>query len=673
MNSHKKDVNDYFKYLRLYYMELAKKRKKELEEKKKKEELIAQRRKKQQEEFDIAKKQLQDNIDNINKKKVVSKSDINKNEIKENTKVNNLEYVINPNIKNSVKDTKENEKKKNNTNLKQEQIKKQEEQKQKLEVEKTEVQKKQEIEKKNAEVQKKLEAEKKKVEIQKKQEVEKKNADEQKKLETEKKEKETKNKTPKGIDSKTNEKNKDKLETKDKNTKKSKKNKEEPNNEKKENKKENKKEEPKNNKEKQEDDKKKKTPKEEEKIKLGKNEFIKTINKRIKDDYESLRELDLEVHRINSLLNNTKDISDIKKLMDRLNNNQKNISSIIDRINMIKDSSIISVAYSLSKTKPNELKDYIKLLEKEPNNSKYLKELYPEFKAKLDYTDTINNIKKKTDKQSETLNKKHNELIKLENKKENNDVDLSNFNTKINTFKDKLLHFQMSIMSLENKVRGIKPIEKTETKYFLNNIEIKNTHQLEQIAIKLSKDPNNKMPAEQIFNNLRSKLKTVTNNTIVPSNNLKNSLLEEKNKLNLTNKDIISTLKEIKEFKNEFELEFNDQLSTSEFYEYYSEIEAVENKLTNQKNKADLLNSTIDKSIIENDKKIAEIEKMNLEKEKQQKLKDKEKQNEQKQQTNKPKEQTNNKNNYYNMYQDYYNQMYGYNNMEQEEERKRSR
>ena len=36
MNTNRKDVNDYFKYLKLYYIELAKKRKKELEEKKKK-------------------------------------------------------------------------------------------------------------------------------------------------------------------------------------------------------------------------------------------------------------------------------------------------------------------------------------------------------------------------------------------------------------------------------------------------------------------------------------------------------------------------------------------------------------------------------------------------------------------------------------------------------------
>ena len=49
MNSNKKDVNDYFKYLRLYYIELAKKRKKELEEKKKKQLEIDIKRKKEEE------------------------------------------------------------------------------------------------------------------------------------------------------------------------------------------------------------------------------------------------------------------------------------------------------------------------------------------------------------------------------------------------------------------------------------------------------------------------------------------------------------------------------------------------------------------------------------------------------------------------------------------------
>ena len=56
MNSNKKDVNDYFKYLRLYYMELAKKRKKELEEKKKKQHEIELKRKKKEEELLSAKR-----------------------------------------------------------------------------------------------------------------------------------------------------------------------------------------------------------------------------------------------------------------------------------------------------------------------------------------------------------------------------------------------------------------------------------------------------------------------------------------------------------------------------------------------------------------------------------------------------------------------------------------
>ena len=40
MNSNKKDVNDYFKWIRRYYLELMKKKKKEIEEIKKKNEEI---------------------------------------------------------------------------------------------------------------------------------------------------------------------------------------------------------------------------------------------------------------------------------------------------------------------------------------------------------------------------------------------------------------------------------------------------------------------------------------------------------------------------------------------------------------------------------------------------------------------------------------------------------
>ena len=246
--------------------------------------------------------------------------------------------------------------------------------------------------------------------------------------------------------------------------------------------------------------------------------------------------------------------------------------------------------------------------------------LYPEFKHKLDYTDIVNNIKKKTDAQELELNKKIDEYSKLENQKDDNQKDMGVFKSKINLFKDKLLKFQMSIMNLENSVQNIVPVVKTETKYYLGNIEIKNQLQLKQIAMRLSQDPNNNQSLEQIYNSLQSRLKTVTKETIEPSNNFKISLMEQKNKLIPTKKDISLTLEEVRDFKREFQSEYNDYLSSTEFYEYYSEIEALEEKLINQKNKTDLLNSKIDKSIIENDKKIAEINKMNLEKQKEQKL-----------------------------------------------------
>ena len=58
MNTNKKDVNDYFKYLRLYYIALAKKKKKELEEKKKNEEELLIRKKHLEEELIINRKKV---------------------------------------------------------------------------------------------------------------------------------------------------------------------------------------------------------------------------------------------------------------------------------------------------------------------------------------------------------------------------------------------------------------------------------------------------------------------------------------------------------------------------------------------------------------------------------------------------------------------------------------
>jgi len=318
---------------------------------------------------------------------------------------------------------------------------------------------------------------------------------------------------------------------------------------------------------------------------------------------------------------------------------------------MIKDGTILKVAYDLSKTKPNELKEFIKEWEKEPNNAKYLRELYPEFKYKLDYTDTVYNIKEKTEDKKRDLENKIDEYTKLNENQKNNDKNISAFKTKLNSFKDKLLRFQMSVSTLENDVKNIVPVLRTETKYYLGNMEIKNELQLKQIAMKLSQSPNNTLSLEQIYNELKNKIKTVTKETIEPSNNFKINLLEQKNKLISTKKDINLTIEEVRDFKREFQSEYNDYLSSSEFYEYYSEIESIEDKLVNQKNKTDLLNIKMDKSILENDKKIAEINKMNI---KMQKQKQFEKLQRQQQNPN----QHQNPNQQQNINQQYYNQNY---------------
>ena len=84
MNGNKKDVNDYFKYLKLYYRDLAIKKKKELEEKKKKKEEIEAIRKKHEEEFLFAKKEQEVNIENEKQgqKKIVNEVKIKINEQK---------------------------------------------------------------------------------------------------------------------------------------------------------------------------------------------------------------------------------------------------------------------------------------------------------------------------------------------------------------------------------------------------------------------------------------------------------------------------------------------------------------------------------------------------------------------------------------------------------------
>ena len=213
-------------------------------------------------------------------------------------------------------------------------------------------------------------------------------------------------------------------------------------------------------------------------------------------------------------------------------------------------------------------------------------------------------------------------------------------------------------------------------KWKIGNIEIKNMEQLKKIAAQMSKEPNNTLSLEQIYNKLRARLIVKTESQIVPSNNFKVELLEQKTNLASTKRDILSTLEEVRDFKNEFENEYNDYLSSTEFYNYYSEIESIENNLVNQKNKVDTLDLTVNKSIKENDKKIAEIEKMELVRQKQQKEKEEQEklqkqgqqQNNQNQQNTMNYNQFNNINNYpQNMFEQYY----GYE--EPEQERRRSK
>ena len=64
----------------------------------------------------------------------------------------------------------------------------------------------------------------------------------------------------------------------------------------------------------------------------------------------------MEIHRINKELENTKDINDIDKLINRIKGNKEKINEVINRIDMIKDGSIINIAYDLSKEKSKDLK-----------------------------------------------------------------------------------------------------------------------------------------------------------------------------------------------------------------------------------------------------------------------------------------------------------------------------
>ena len=379
----------------------------------------------------------------------------------------------------------------------------------------------------------------------------------------------------------------------------------------------------------------------------------------------------MENYRINQELENEKDLNEINKLIERANKNSKETKEVINRINMIKDGSIITIAYSLSKTQPKSLKDYIDLLKKKNNNTKYLNELYPEFKYKLDYTEEVNYINKENELLISNLNNKKDYLDKLETKKDSNEKNMDGYNDKLLKFRDKLLNFQMIVMNYSTKIKNIVPKEELVTKYFLGDKEIKNSLELKKLSIKIAGE-SNKNP-EEVFNNLRSKLRVVQEKNIVPSANYKNDLLNEKTSLNMTKKEILETVNEVSNFKDEFNNEYNDILSTSEFYNYYSEIESLENKLSRENDKTNILSNEIDKNILDNDKKVMEIEKINLEKKKKEKMEKNKKQQQKNQQQQQ--NQQNNLNQNMNPYMNnvMYNNMYQnpYDNYEYEEEKTR--
>lgn len=689
MNSNKKDVNDYFKWIRRYYLELMKKKKKEIEEiKKKNEEIEITRKKKQQEYENVINNQLESKKakEENSRKKVVEKKEIKKKTTlkEETTKINNptINKTRAINIELERKRKLEEQKKKDLENIKKLNEKK------KLEEDK----KKNEEKKKQQERAKKLDEEKKKQqeELKKEQEKKKKLEEEKIKQENEKKKDEQNNKTKeekeknnevnkdnlknnannKNINKQVNSEEKKKNETKKENNKKTDNKEKENNNVTKQGNKEKdnkekdskvkndkKQEDIENNKEskinddktkeenqkekdetndkkdkKEIDDKNKSkeqnktTEEKNEKVskksekeielenieKIGLANFIKTINKKIKDDYKSLNDLDMENHRITQELENAREVSDINKLIDRLKGNQNKIDAIINRINDIENGNIISDVYEYSKEKPKELKEFIKILEKEKNNTRYIDTIYkPNFKDKLDYTDRINRIKINTNKKEQELISKKDSFENLNDKEQENDNQIENFNKKRYHFEDLALKFQISISNFENKVNNISVKEEVIKKYFLNGIEIKNNLQLKRIAMSMYNEENGKS-VEQIYNELQSKLYIVASSKLVPSNNYKTQLLTEKQGLLNTKLELKTTLREIKEFKDEFIREFSDYYDTNEYLSYLDQIEKIEGRLSNQNDKLSLLNNKIDTTIIKNDKKVEEIDKMNI-------------------------------------------------------------
>ncbi len=678
MNTNKKDVNDYFKYLRIYYRELALKRKKELEEKKKKQQEIDRIRKKHEIEFINLKKEQELNIKKKRKKvKKVVKLKLKKKNINPTKKVDiakkpeelkkPIKVAVNTlnketkNIKKEEakkdvkKETKKEIKPEVKHDVKKEVVKKEENPKEiKKETTKKEVKPiKEEVKKENV---KKKEPDKKEVKVTpkvaviepKKEAPTIKNTETKKEVKKETKKENNNSKKKVVVSKKLKVKDNKKQETKDTKNIDNKKKVANVNEVKKESileakKLEEKKLEEKKIEEKKAEEKKieEKKPKvvavnskekvapkkkevnekseeekdKEENLKLGKKEFIDTLNKALKDDKDQLRELDLENYRIRKELDNTKDLNDINKLLARLKKNQDIENTILSRINKIKDGSIILDVYDLSKKQPKYLKDYIEMLKTDKNDI-YFKELYENFKYDLNHKDTITHIINETNAVKKEIESKQ---TLVNDKGEKIDYDnnlLENYKNKKLKLESAILKFQISLNDLENKVKNISATEKLEKRYFLGNKEIKNKLELNAIALKLFHSKDNNLSHLEIYNKLKNSLRTELTSRIVSNATYKDVLLKEKENLFKTKKDLVSTLDDVRKLKQDFIFEFKDYLSTSEYYNFISDIELLEDKLSSQKQKISILDKKVDITMLEHDKKVTEIEKMNETKDK---------------------------------------------------------
>ena len=351
----------------------------------------------------------------------------------------------------------------------------------------------------------------------------------------------------------------------------------------------------------------------EEERRIGKEEFIKAVNEKISDDYKSLHNLEMENHRLTQELENVRDVGDVDKLLERIHENQNEIDNIIGRIHGIENGEIISVAYEFSKTKPKELKEFIKELESEPNNYRYVDELYkPYFKDNIDYIDRVTRLKNDTDSKEQEIQDTKDTFTNLDDKRNDNDMELERYNKRRFHFENMLLKYQVAINTLQSKVQNITVEEKKVTRYFLGNIEIKNSMQLKRIAMNMFNQPGNQKDLQQIYQELQSKLTIIENSKLVPSGNYRNMLLNEKNNLFNTGLELKGTISEIRAMKEEFKEEFSDYYDNEEYFSYLEQIEKMERKFVSQTDKISLLDTKIDQTILENDRKVAEIEQMNI-------------------------------------------------------------